>query len=74
MSRREIIGRYKCADGDGNEYTVVESQEIITARHMNGESEMRGTKACSLLDGSPVNFVDDMSFKIVGNGTIIRRV
>ena len=73
MTKKEVIGRYSCVDDDGNQYVVIETQDIITSQTLGGTSEMPGMKSLSLTDGSPVNFINDNTFKVVRIDTIIRK-
>lgn len=72
--RREI-GRIECEDDQGRPYTVVEYQNYRVWKGMDGVAqEVPTTRAMTLRNGEPVNFVDDDTFEIVRTDTIIRRV
>lgn len=71
----EFIRTIRCEDDQGNQYQVEEWQEFIDAGHMRDpNARIPGMKELRLSDGSPVNFIDSDTFKIVRTDAIIRRI
>jgi hypothetical protein len=67
--------RFRARKDDGEVVTVIEFQEQISFRPLNGPpSSLPGAKVLTLPDGSHVNFIDENTFKIVQTGEVVRRL
>jgi hypothetical protein len=61
-------------DDEGNEYTVIEGQEVINAgTQENPNATVPGMKWARLAVGGNCNYVDADTYKVVSTGRIIRR-
>ena len=60
-------------DKRGNQHRVYVNQEWIDASSMDGEAKIPGLKTIRLRDGTPLNFVDDQTFKNVVTGELLTR-
>ena len=68
-------GRIRALKDDGGIITVFEFQQQVSSRPLDGPARtLPGMKVLTLPDGSPVNFVDEHTFKIVQTGEIVRRI
>jgi len=66
--------RIRCTDDEGRAYTVIELQEMVPAGSMQDpNAEIAGMKRLMLSDGSPVNFVHEGTYEIVGHPNITIR-
>ncbi len=67
--------RFDAKADDGSIYTVIGYQQFIEARTVDQPTQwLKGMKHYELDDGSPVNYVDAKTFKIVMTDQIIRKV
>lgn len=48
---------------DGTRHRAFVSQERIDTSSMEGTSSIPGLKTCALEDGTPLNYVDEKTFK-----------
>jgi hypothetical protein len=72
---RKEIDRHSCKDDQGNRYVVVVFQNFLPAGTLeNPKQTVAGLKEARLLNGDPVNFVDEKTFMIVTGGTIIHKL
>lgn len=69
----KLIGKYIARGDDGQTYQVKEYQEFINAGTKDGDDLMPGRKFCQLADGSAVNHIDERTWEIVSDGTILKR-
>lgn len=69
------IERFRASADDGTVYTVVTIQELVEAK-ASGQAPhwIKGLKRLELDDGSPVNYIDPQTFKIVATNQLIRKV
>jgi len=65
------INQFKVADDQGNEYTLVEYQNITETRSLKWRRA--GPSWFGLADGTPVGQVDDETFRIETSDTVLRR-
>jgi hypothetical protein len=63
-------------DEAGEENTVIEYQEVAERRSLNGPSEWvkLGPTTLRLEDGTPVNRIDDDTFKVATDDRVLKRV
>ena len=75
MLHETKTNRFLVKSASGWEYVVVEYQAIIQAGHLQDPAaKIPGPKRFTLLDGSPVNYIDSEAFKIVATDEIVRKV
>jgi hypothetical protein len=60
-------------DGRGNQYRAYIDQECIDASSMDGVAKIPGLKTIRLRDGTPLNYVDDQTFKNALTGELLTR-
>jgi hypothetical protein len=65
------IDEFKIMDEHGNDYTLVEYQNITETRSLKWRSA--GSSWFELADGTPVGKIDDETFKIETSDTVLRR-
>ncbi|MDO9586767.1 MAG: hypothetical protein Q8R45_09870 [Brevundimonas sp.] len=71
----ELIDQFEAVSDEGGVFTVRVYQQVGEFRLLSGEvRETRGAKRLALSDGSPVNWIDEKTFKIVFTDQIIRKV
>lgn len=71
----KLIERIVAESKNGKKFNVNIYQEFTNFSPLNGPSRLvPALKRAALDDGSPVNFIDDHSFKIVLTDEIIRKV
>ena len=58
---------------DGTKHRVFVHQERIVTSSMEGPSSIQGLKTVMLADGTPLNYVDDNTFKNVVTGELLSR-
>jgi len=74
MPMRHLV-TYECADDLGRRHDVQLWQDFNTGRSPEGEvSELPGTQELRLIDGRPVGYIDDRTFQVLDDDTILRRV
>lgn len=61
---------FEAVADDGTVHTIVCIQEYVD--DLSGP--IKGMRRLELLDGSPVNYIDDSTFKIVHTGQIVRKL
>lgn len=67
--------RFNARSDDGTIYTVIEYQNILESRMLDGSvSRAKGLKSLFLTNGASVNYIDDDTFQVVQTDEIIRRV
>ncbi|WP_256753316.1 hypothetical protein [Mesorhizobium sp. Mes31] len=67
--------RFQARSANGNIYTVIEHQNIIEMRMLDGTTQRaKGTRSLYLSNGQSVNHIDENTFQIVETDEIIRRV
>jgi hypothetical protein len=75
---REVhtVRQFDAVDDDGNEYTIIEYQEMMEQRFREKPSQWTrtGPSWLRLDDGTPVNQIDADTFKIATDDRIIKRV
>jgi hypothetical protein len=75
MSREIETHRFRVRSDRGTEYIVIEYQEMISFAHLEDlGSEKPGLKRLATSDGSPVNYIDSKTFKIVSTDEIVRKI
>ena len=78
MLRKEEHGtnEYEAVDDDGNEYAIVEYQEVAERRAIGKPVEWvrLGPSTFRLDDRTPINRVDENTFEIATTGKVLRRV
>jgi hypothetical protein len=65
------INEFKVMDEHGNDYTLVEYQNITETRSLKWRRA--GSSWFELADGTPVGKIDDETFKIGTSDTVLRR-
>jgi hypothetical protein len=65
------IDEFKVMDQHGNDYTLVEYQNITETRSLKWRRG--GSSWFELADGTPVGKIDDETFKIETSETVLRR-
>jgi hypothetical protein len=65
------IDKFKAIDDHGNEYTLVENRNVAETRSLKWLAS--GPSWFGLADGTPVDKVDDQTFRIATNDTILHR-
>jgi hypothetical protein len=65
------IDKFEVIDDQGNEYTLVENQEVTETRSLKRLAA--GPSWFGLADGTPVDKLDDRTFRIATNDTVLRR-
>ena len=58
---------------DGTQHRAFVHQERIDASSMDGVASIPGMKTIRLQDGTPLNYVDDQTFKNVVTGELLSR-
>jgi len=58
---------------DGTQHRAYIHQERIDTSSMDGPSSTPGQKTCRLADGTPLNYVDENTFKNVLTGELLSR-
>jgi hypothetical protein len=58
---------------DGTQHRAFIHQERIPTTHMQGVGSMAGMKAIRLQDGTPLNYVDNETFKNAVTGELLTR-
>ena len=69
---KQQVNEFEIIDDHGNEYTIFEYQESIQKRSLNWIKA--GQSWFCLSDGSPVDKVDENTFKIASTDKILHRV
>lgn len=59
--------------GDGAPHRAYVEQERIPTSTMGGPSSIPGMKSCRLEDGTPLNYVDENTFKNPITGEVLSR-
>jgi hypothetical protein len=65
------IDKFKVIDDQGNEYTLVENQNVAETRSLKWLAA--GASWFGLADGTPVDKIDDQTFRIATNDTVLHR-
>lgn len=65
------INEFKVFDGQGNDHAVVENQHVVETRSLKWLAA--GPSWFELADGTPVSKVDDQTFRIATNDTVLHR-
>jgi hypothetical protein len=65
------INKFKVIDDQGNEYTLVENQNVAETRSLKWLAA--GPSWFGLADGTPVDKIDDQTFRIATNDTVLHR-
>jgi hypothetical protein len=65
------INKFKVVDDQGNEYTLVENRNVTETRSL--KSLTAGPSWFGLADGTPVDKIDDQTFRIATNDTVLHR-
>jgi hypothetical protein len=65
------INEFKVIDDHGNEYALVENQNIVETRSLKWLAA--GQSWFGLADGTPVDKIDDQTFKIATNDNLLHR-
>jgi len=65
------INEIKVIDDQGNEYTLVENQNVAETRSLKWLAA--GASWFALADGTPVDKIDDQTFRIATNDTVLHR-
>ena len=65
------INEFKVMDEHGNDYTVVEYQDVTETRSLKWRKA--GPSWFGLVDGTPVGKIDDETFRIETSDTVLRR-
>lgn len=68
------MGKYIARSNDGCTYPVIEYQEFIDAGTKSGDDWIPGMKYFELNDGSKLNWIDERTWEIVADGTILKRL
>jgi hypothetical protein len=68
------IDRFDAVSEDGTVYTIVEYQRVVGFRPISRQSpDVGGSRRLALVDGRHVNQIDENTFRIFDDETIIRR-
>jgi hypothetical protein len=70
---QRLIARHQMQDEDGNQYEVLEYQDVVDTSTKEGPSSMDGMTALFLEDGTRLNHIDDDTFELVWPKKILRR-
>jgi hypothetical protein len=73
VTSMDITGRFNAADASGTLYLVLRYQQRIDTSTVEGESFEYGLPDYRLSDGGALNCLDDDTFQIVKNGTVLKR-
>jgi hypothetical protein len=65
------ISEFKVTDDQGNEYTLVENQNVAETRSLKRLAT--GPSWFGLADGTPVDKIDNQTFRIATNDTVLHR-
>jgi hypothetical protein len=65
------INSFKVIDDQGNEYALVENQNVAETRSLKWLAA--GPTWFALLDGTLVDKIDDQTFRIATNDTVLHR-
>ena len=65
------INEFKVMDEQGSDYTLVEYQNVTETRSLKWRRA--GPSRFELADGTPVDKIDDETFKIETSDTVLRR-
>jgi hypothetical protein len=69
------LATYECADDLGKRHDVQLWQDFNTGRSPSGEiAELAGTQELRLVDGRSVGYIDERTFQVLDDDTILRRV
>lgn len=69
------INRFRAQHKDGRIVTVIERQEQVPFRNLNGQiTYHRGTTTLTLDGGGYVSQIDSETFKIIDTDEIIRKI
>lgn len=71
---RKLIDQFAAQDVDGNNYTVLIYQDFIDVTSKSGPGLLPGLKSATLSDGRPLNRVDDLTYRIISSGDILKKV
>jgi hypothetical protein len=71
---QQVVERFNVAGDDGITHTVIAIQEFIEVRAVGQHEWIKGMKRLELDDGSPINYIDANTFKIVFTDQIVRKV
>jgi len=73
MERKEPhqINEFKVMDEHGNDYTLIEYQNVTETRSLKWRKA--GPSWLGLADGTPVEKIDDETFRIEASDTVLRR-
>ena len=66
------IGEFKLIDDQGSEFTIFEYQEVMEKPSLKWIKT--GPSWFRLSDGTPVNKIDDDTFKVVTTDSVLKRV
>ena len=64
--QRSASNQIRARSDDGKEHTILESTKMSTT--------LKGARRWALEDGTPVEFIDDDTFKLAGTGEILKKV
>lgn len=67
-------GKYLTETDTGERYVVLEFQDWIDASTKDGPDMIPGMKELRLESGGRVNYIDEDTFEIVANKTVLKRV
>jgi hypothetical protein len=75
-TERHATNKYEAVDDYGNEYTIIEYQEVGERRAIGKPVEWvkMGSITFRLDDGTPINRINDTTFKIATTDRVLRRV
>jgi hypothetical protein len=65
------INEFKVIDDQGNEYALVENQNVVETRSLKWLAA--GPSWFGLADGTPVDKIDDQTFRMATNDTVLHR-
>lgn len=74
MNRIVELRRFRCVDADGKQHVVIEYQEMIESRSMQGASELPGMKFLRDSRSREVNAKDEATFEILATGQVLRKL
>lgn len=71
---RKLIDRFPAQDAAGNRHIVLIYQDFIDVTTKTEAGYMAGTKTAFLSDGRALSRVDDLTYRIISSGDILKKV
>ena len=75
MTRQAEEQRIDTVDEDGRHVTVIQWRTMIPNRPISGpSSEIKGNRSWTLLNQTPVTYIDENAFQVFDTEMILKRV